>query len=71
MEAKKLDYQETSVPLWSYLTISLVVGYLNEEVGQGRSDHFWCRYFWSGWGTIYSLNVVPVVVPFCCSYWSQ
>ena len=34
-----------------YLTISLVSGYLNYNVGQARSDHLWCRYFGNGWDT--------------------
>ena len=39
MHTKKVYDEETPAPLWSYLTISLVVGYLNYDIGQARDDH--------------------------------
>ena len=41
-----------SAPLWSYVTISLVVRYLNYRLGQGGNGHLLYVYFGSDWETV-------------------
>ena len=47
-----------SAPLWSYVTISLVVGYLNYRLGQVGNGHLVYVYFGSDWGTVVKIGLL-------------
>ena len=47
-----------SAPLWSYVTISLVVGYLNYRLGQVGNGHLLYGYFGSDWGTVVKIGLL-------------
>ena len=56
--AKKVYYYETSAPLWSYVTISLVVGYLNYRLGQVGNGHLLYVFFGSDLGTVVKIGLL-------------
>ena len=46
-----------SAPLWSYVTISLVVGYLNYILGQVGNGHLLYVYFGIDWWTVLKIGL--------------
>ena len=46
-----------SAPLWSYVTISLVVGYLNYRLGQVGNGNLLYVYFGIDWGTVLKIGL--------------
>ena len=46
-----------SAPLWSYVTISLVVGYLNYRLGQVGNGHLLYIYFGNDWKTVLKIGL--------------
>ena len=51
-------YEETSAPLWSYVTFSVVLGYLNYRLGQVGNGHLLYVYFGSDWGTVVKMGLL-------------
>ena len=47
----------TSAPLWSYVTISLVVGYVSYRLGQVGNGHTLYVYFGRDWVTVLKIGL--------------